>query len=173
MKKRIGIGSFEEDQINALLTILRHREELQDGLHGLADELRRRARVHDRSKLQLDEFKGFSRINKTAREHPFGSDEYRKSMRTEQGPDGCITLHFKRNSHHPEYHPDPSKMNFLDTIEMVFDWNAAAKTYGTNSLSESLEVQRKKDIGRTLSKQQWWLIEQVVEWIEGREIEAL
>ena len=87
-------------------------------------------------------------------------------MKSEHGKDGCITLHFSRNSHHPEYYFNPADMGFLDIIEMVFDWNAAAKTYGTNTLSESLEVQRKKDIGRTLTKEQWWLIEQVVEWIE-------
>ena len=55
---------MSDDKMNALLTILRHREELQDGLHNLSDELKRRARAHDRSKLQLDEFTGFSRINK-------------------------------------------------------------------------------------------------------------
>ena len=124
-----------DDYIKLLLTMHRHRSFVVDGLEQVSDELRRRGRVHDRSKYQFDEFEGFSQINATAREHPYGSKEYEESLNSAKGPDGCITKHFARNSHHPEYfidHPEHydgiEEMGWLDLIEMVIDWHSAALT---------------------------------------------
>lgn len=151
------------DELLALATIIRHRDTVRMNIQRLTQELDRRALTHDLSKLSKDEIGGFARINRAAREHPYGSPEYRESMRREKGPDGCITLHFSRNSHHPEFHADPQSMGFLDIVEMVLDWKAAADTYGQNTLREGLAVQRDRF---AFSAPQWWLIEQVVEWIE-------
>lgn len=157
--------SHPDEKINTLLTIMRHREELTDGIESLVQDLRQRARKHDRSKIRLGEFEGFSQINGSAREHPYGSDGYREALKSQRGPDGCLTLHFSRNSHHPEYYDNPANMTFMDIIEMVIDWNAAVKTYGTNTLSDSLEVQRER---LQLPETHWWLIEQVVSYLETR-----
>ena len=152
-----------EDAIRTLLTVMRHREEVADHLHKLADHFRARAREHDRSKLRLDEFDGFTRINKTAREHPYGSKEYKDSMASEKGPDGCITLHFSRNAHHPEFHERDGYMGLLDLMEMVIDWKAAADTYGNNTLWESLKIHRSRF---DFDDWQWGVIEQMAHFLE-------
>ena len=157
------MSASDQDPWKLLLTVLRHVGFVQDGLEDLAGEFRRRARVHDRSKLQADEWDGFVQINRAAREFPPNSPEYRDSLKSQTGPDGCITKHYSRNSHHPEYHDSVEQMGFLDIVEMVIDWNAAAKTYGTMTLRESLPHHRDR-FGFTDA--QWWLIEQVVEWLE-------
>ena len=123
------------DSMKALLTITRHRETVASQLERLADELRQRGRDHDRSKLQLDEFEGYERINAAGREHPYGSPELKKAIRAEE----CVKLHYARNSHHPEHHYESTEeMSFMDIIEMVIDWYSASVSYGQTPLSESL-----------------------------------
>jgi hypothetical protein len=46
---------------------------------------------------------------------------------------------------------------------MVLDWKAAADTYGKQTLRGSLPHHRERF---AFAAAQWWLIEQVVEWIE-------
>lgn len=156
------------DEMKCLLTVMRHREHLSDHLNRLATILKRRARVHDRSKLKFDEFEGFTRINKVARQHKYGTNEYREALRSENKETGCIGLHYARNTHHPECHVDVKKMDFLDIIEMVFDWAAAVATYqdSLGGLAESVCVHRSRF---DFSEEQWWLVDQVVSWIEGGE----
>ena len=152
------------DEIKCLLTWIRHKTALVEQLEMLSDELRQRGRLHDLSKLRLDEFSGFTGINQAAREHPYGSEAYRAVLFAENKKGSCIALHFQRNRHHPEFWDDPKNMTWVDLIEMVFDWNAAAATYGQSSLVESLQVQRKRFKGK-FTEEQWWLIEQVVAWL--------
>ena len=51
------------DEVQALLTIMQHREVVGERMIRLGEELIRRGRVHDRSKLRADEFGGYVRIN--------------------------------------------------------------------------------------------------------------
>lgn len=152
-----------EDGIKALATITRHRDMVRLNMQRLSQEIERRALTHDMTKLSPDELGGFVRINRAAREHPYGSDEYTASMEREKGEDGCITLHYARNSHHPEHHAKPLDMGFLDIIEMVLDWKAASDTYGKMTLRGSLPHHRERFL---FTSEQWWLIESVVDWIE-------
>jgi len=154
---------MNDDQVLALATIIRHRDFVRLRLHRLVAELQRRAIAHDESKLTTDEILGFCRINRAAREHPYGSVEYNASMDSEKQPGGCISLHFSRNSHHPEFHGSADAMGFLDIIEMVIDWSAASATYGKTSLRDSLSKQRERF---QFTDSQWWLIEQAVAWLE-------
>lgn len=128
------------EQTKVLLTLTRHQRLVSHFLRRLARELEARADVHDLSKLQFDEFEGFVRINQVARKHPYGSPEYMQSLKDEQP---TLDLHFSRNRHHPEYHPNGvGDMDFIDFVEMVCDWAAASKTYGTTEIDNVLEVQR-------------------------------
>lgn len=151
------------DALLALSTIIRHRDSVRLNVQRLTQELDRRALTHDMSKLSPEEVEGFVRINRTAREHAYGSPEYDESMDREKQPGGCIALHFSRNSHHPEFHESDADMGFLDIIEMVLDWKAASDTYGKMTLRGSLPHHRERF---AFTEAQWWLIEQVVEWIE-------
>ena len=50
-------------------------------------------------------------------------------------------LHWKRNSHHPEYYDNPNDMSELDLLEMACDCHARSKQYGT-SLLEYIDIQQ-------------------------------
>lgn len=172
----------DADQIRTLNTIVHHRLRVQQALQKVTQALERRALVHDESKFREDEFEGFSRINATARQFPYGSEEYRASLKAEKP---TIDLHYARNDHHPEFylHPDfgnyasdANGMGLLAVIECVCDWWAAWKVYDgqrapeqRSSWKENLEKQRIrfKEAGR-LSEAQWWAVEQVAALLESR-----
>ena len=148
------------DEMQSLLTMMRHRMAVQHGLNSISSELEKRAIVHDESKFRLDEFDGFVRVNAAARKHEFGSDELKAVLKSET----CVDLHKGRNAHHPEHHDDIANMSFLDIIEMTIDWWAASVTYGQTKLKDSLPVL----LGRyEFTEGQVWLIKQVVKWLSA------
>ncbi len=50
-------------------------------------------------------------------------------------------IHWKRNSHHPEYYDTPNDMTDLDLMEMACDCHARSKQFGTD-LMEYIKVQQ-------------------------------
>lgn len=164
-----------EDGIQLLRTIAAHRDYVRRGMLLLTQEIEMRALVHDISKLSADEFAGFSRINRAAREHPYGSDEYRAGLKAEKP---TIALHYSRNTHHPEhwtpdaFQGDASLMGFLDLIEMVIDWRSAYLTYGSQGTWEENMGRQFDRYGLQFSSAQWWLINQVSAWLVGAEVRS-
>lgn len=140
-------------EMAALVTIQRHITTVQKHLNKFVSRLQQRAIEHDLSKLSKDEFAGFVEVNQIARLYPYGSQEYKDSLKDNQ----TIALHFSRNSHHPEYYikHGVNDMTILDWIEMVTDWKAASETYGNTSFEDSLEIQRKRF---KLTEAQMWLV---------------
>lgn len=136
----------------ALVVITRHITLVQAYLSRFLSVLQQRMVEHDLSKLSSDEFNGFVKINRAAREHKYGSAEYRASLKKAD----ATKLHYSRNSHHPEYHENGIEdMSFFDIIEMVIDWKAASITYGQSSFEESLEINKDRF---SLTKEQLYLI---------------
>jgi hypothetical protein len=163
----------ETDQIRTLNTIVHHRLQVQSAIQRVTQTLERRALVHDESKFREDEFAGFSRINATAREHPYGSEEYRASLKAEKP---TIQLHYSRNSHHPEHwqgpHDSPQGMGLFDLIEMTCDWWAAWKVYDgqreeskRSTWMENVAKQRDR-FAQALSAEQWFVVGQVAALLE-------
>lgn len=148
------------EEVKTLITILKHKGLVQKYLYKLSQELEIRAVAHNLSKLGIDEFIGFIAINKVAREHPYGSKDYKASLKDND----VIDLHFSKNQHHPEHHNNyVIGMGLVDIIEMVCDWKSASITYGKTTLSEALEIQIER-FG--LTKEQLYLIKLIIEEIE-------
>jgi hypothetical protein len=170
------------DGVQLLRSYLLHCRYVQRGINRVATALHERADSHDDSKLFADEFAGFSRINQAAREHPYGSPEYRAGLEQEKP---TIDLHYSRNSHHPEHGrllgeaaererglPDDATyweaykpMTFIDLIEMVCDWRGAYLAYGSQGTwDENMKKQRERYLKRFNAKE-WWLIEEVAAFV--------
>lgn len=171
----------EQDQIALLRSWLQHTAYLRSTLGKVAALMQDRAEVHDLSKLSTDEFEGFARINRVAREQKFGSPEYAESMQREKA---TIDLHFSRNRHHAErprliaeaaeserglpddatyhYAVAASAMTWLDIVEMVCDWRAAQLGYGDNSRTWDENVELNLSLkGKYLSEWQIALVRSV------------
>jgi hypothetical protein len=147
------------EEIQTIVTIIRHIELVRKQLFGFARQLESRAQVHDLSKFQLDEFGGFVEINQVARKFKYGSPEYKASITSD-----VVGLHYSRNSHHPEYYSGKvEEMGLFDLIEMVADWKAASETYGQTSFEEALKIQ----IDRfNLTSEQIYLIRKIAESLD-------
>lgn len=153
-----------DEAIKSLVTIERHRSIVSATLRAVAYELMRRADLHDQSKLSLDEFEGFAKINVVGREHAYGSDEYYASLKAiEPNP---IPLHYSRNDHHPEHHKNLSDMEFPQLVEMVCDWYAASVTYGKTTFQGGLTVSFDR---WKFSEGQKFFIQSLAQWIEENE----
>lgn len=151
------------DAVQFLRSYELHCRYVREAIGMIAHRLIERATAHDTSKLMPDEFGGFCRINKAAREHPYLSDEYRSGMRKEQD---TINLHYSRNSHHPE-HTTPDKMSWIDLVEMVCDWRAAYLSYGSQGTwRENIERQKKR-YNTAFPDGAWWLIDRVARELES------
>ncbi len=95
-----------------------------------------RCSVHDMSKIQnTEEFMALASI----------VDEIGDMQNIEHvlSPEqiNAIKLHWKRNSHHPEYYDSPNDMSEMDLLEMACDCHARSKQYGTD-LIEYITVQQ-------------------------------
>ena len=158
------------DLFTTLATMAHHRARVQEGLQRVIQELERRAARHDLSKFTPDELPGFARINRAAREHLYGSPEYRASLKAEKP---TIETHYRRNDHHPEYWDDPSHnigpgmMPVCALIEMVCDWWAAWTVYEGHKAPEmraswrdNMDKQRKR-FAETFSPGQWQVIDEI------------
>jgi RimJ/RimL family protein N-acetyltransferase len=69
----------------------------------------------------------------------------------------AIRLHWKNNSHHPEYYDSPDDITDLDLLEMACDIHARSKQFGTDLL-KYVEVQQVKryHFGKSHYKKLWF-----------------
>jgi Family of unknown function (DUF5662) len=102
-------------------------------------ELQRRLVEHDVTKLESPEREAYDLMTPRLRSTPYGSDEYRATLR-EMKP--AIQHHYEHNPHHPEAHAKGiAGMSLLDLVEMLCDWKAAALRQPESlSLAKSIEV---------------------------------
>ena len=92
---------------------------------------------HDFSKYKKDEREGFASIIGTLGKMTYPSNEYRNELTKIAA---ILTLHYKRNSHHPEHHTNRLyDMNILEIIEMAIDWRAAVRRMKNGNIYKSIE----------------------------------
>ena len=135
----------------AIATILRHRAFIARTLGWIASDLTGRAHDHDLTKLEPDMLPGFCDVN--------------AGSRTERSA-YAVTTHTTTETHHPDAHIPPSDMGWLDIIEMVCDWHAAAESYKHNDDAYGFA----EGVRRELDKREWtpaqhWLIQEVAHFL--------
>ncbi len=95
-----------------------------------------RCSVHDISKIQnTEEFMSLASIIDEI------DDMHNVEHVLSQEQVNAIKLHWKKNSHHPEYYDNSNDMSELDLLEMACDCHARSKQYGTNLL-EYITIQQ-------------------------------
>ena len=103
----------------------------------MANELIRRAHVHDDSKLRSPEVEVFDEFTPKLRELTYGSPEYHEA-RHAMG-EGLLH-HYAFNDHHPEHHGNGiGGMHLVQLLEMVCDWMAATYRMADGDIHRSIE----------------------------------
>jgi len=112
----------------------KHQQEVSKIMMMFAQELLRRAMVHDASKMEDPERETFIRVTPLLRLLTYGSPEY-KVVLQDMGP--ALEHHYANNDHHPEHGDDLEDMGLFAIVEMICDWMAAVKR-GDGDIFESL-----------------------------------
>lgn len=95
-----------------------------------------RCQIHDMSKItNADEFMALASIVDTI------GDLRNIAYEPSQEQIEAKSIHWKHNSHHPEYYDSPNDMTDLDLMEMACDCHARSKQFGTN-LMDYIDVQQ-------------------------------
>ena len=116
---------------------------LEIGEIDLALELLKRCANHDNSKFNYEEIMSFISIPK--------DNDGMKNANTKMDDfmQKAISIHWKNNSHHPEYYDDPHDMTELDILEMACDCYSRSLQFGTNLL-EFIEIRQKERFNLSL-----------------------
>lgn len=123
---------------------LTHIDRVRSLLRDMADDLDRRAKRHDRTKLMPPEKPIFDEFTPKLKEATYGSDEY-KGFLAEMKV--ALDHHYAHNSHHPEHYSAGIRgMDLLDVVEMICDWKAATERHANGNLARSI-VQNQERFG--------------------------
>lgn len=152
--------------------IAKHIACVQEVVMLVVDELRGRAIVHDASKFEKDELKGYLRFEEMPEGLEYGSPEYQAAMAKIMDGNDCFILHSQRHDHHPEYYDCPEQgvdlgmMGLFPLMEMVADWAGAHKSYGNKGgWRESIE----HNIGKhEFSEEQKWVIREMADFFSRK-----
>ncbi len=130
---------MESDKvILAKLEVLKHIHLVRKYLMDMIEELDKRAREHDLSKLESPEKETFGEYTEELSKTKYGTPEYSELLKKVQP---AIDHHYAKNRHHPEHWPNGvNDMNLLDLVEMLCDWKAATERVKDGNIRYSIKV---------------------------------
>jgi hypothetical protein len=119
---------------------LKHIKEVAHTINLFKKELKKRAKNHDKSKMESPEVEIFDEYTPKLKGSTYGSDEYKEYLKEMKV---ALDHHYKNNQHHPEFHPSGiDSMNLIDIIEMFSDWVAATKRHEDGDMRRSLDINK-------------------------------
>jgi len=119
-----------------------HIDQVRTFMNMVVENIKQRAEVHDRSKMESPEIEIFTEYTPKLKHSTYGSDEY-KSFLTGMGK--ALKHHYANNTHHPEHYEDGIRgMDLLDVVEMFCDWKAATMRHNDGDIRKSIEYNQKR-----------------------------
>jgi hypothetical protein len=119
-----------------------HIRRVRELLYGVRVRLRKRADVHDASKLEEPEKSGFDEVAGALGGLTYGSPEYKAQLEKLKP---VLEHHYTHNSHHPEHFKlGLYDMSLLDLVEMFCDWKAATERHADGSLEKSIQINKER-----------------------------
>ncbi|SRR5258708_962795 len=121
--------------------LIDHKRRVAHYMGLIANELFKRAAVHDNSKFSPEEFEAYDQAFPNFKKYAFGSEEL-KAVYESIRP--ALQHHFQENRHHPEHFENGIyEMNLIDVLEMVCDWLAASHRSKTG-IGKGMEINEEK-----------------------------
>ena len=122
--------------------LVQHKAWVAENMQVAANDLFRRAAIHDNSKFEPEEFEPYEEAFPNLQKYAYGTEELRAELRKIKP---AIHHHFSVNRHHPEYFGETgiNGMNLIDVLEMVCDWMAASKRSQTG-IAKGLEINKER-----------------------------
>lgn len=124
------------------LEALKHIHRVRVLLYQMIEELDRRAREHDQSKLESPEAEVYGEYTPELAKVEYDSPEY-KALLEKVRP--AVEHHYSKNRHHPEHWPNGiNDMTILDLCELLADWKAATERNKNGNIRTSIEKNTKR-----------------------------
>jgi hypothetical protein len=121
---------------------LEHINNVRKFINFVVFELRKRATVHDKSKMESPEVEIFDEYTPKLAGSTYGGPEYKEFLKG-MGP--ALEHHYAYNRHHPEHFPAGIEgMDLIDIIEMFCDWKAATLRHDDGDMLRSINVNKKR-----------------------------
>lgn len=122
--------------------VLKHKQDVGEYMARFANELFKRAVIHDFSKFSEEEFYAFESATPKLKNLTYGSDEYKQQLELIKP---AIQHHYKVNSHHPEHYSKGVKgMSLMDIVEMLCDWMGAVKRHNDGNILKSIKINKER-----------------------------
>lgn len=130
--------SFDTDKTTlGKLETFKHIHRVRHFLFLMMEELDRRAREHDASKLDSPEAEIFGEWTPELAKVEYMSPEYKVLMEKVRP---ATDHHYANNRHHPEHWPKGVEdMTLCDLVEMLCDWKAATERNKNGNIRTSIE----------------------------------
>ena len=119
-----------------------HQRAVKANVDAFIEDLRKRGKTHDASKLESPEVEGFAKATHQLKSLTYDSEEYKVKIK-EMEP--FLKHHYENNSHHPEHHEKGvDGMTLVDVVEMFCDWQAAAERHDDGNINDSIDKNEKR-----------------------------
>ena len=119
------------------LETIKHIHKVREYLCFVIEELDKRARLHDLSKLESPEAEIFGEFTPELAKTEYGSPEYKELLEKVKP---AIENHYAKNRHHPEHWKNGiDDMTLIDLLEMLVDWKAATERNKNGNIKKSIE----------------------------------
>ena len=151
----------EEKAVN--YQTMRHIERVRNLLNEVLKEILDRGKLHDQSKLEFPEVKGFTEFTKELAGSTYGSEEY-EELKTKLAE--TLKHHYSHNRHHPEHFKNGiNDMNLIDLIELMCDWKAASERHNDGNIRKSIEINAERF---EISPQLRRIFENTADFLDGK-----
>jgi len=137
-----------EEKYDSAMDTKAHKLEVLKIMSCICRELLDRGEKHDDSKLREPEKSVFDKVTPRLRGLTYGSDAYKKSLKT-MGK--ALDHHYAHNKHHPEYNDvngftkevggpggSVAAMDLMDIVEMFCDWLGATRRHDDGDILKSI-----------------------------------
>lgn len=132
----------KDSTILGKLETLKHIHKVRGLLYLMIEELDKRARLHDLSKLESPEAEVFGEHTPKLAEVEYDSAEYKELLEKVKP---AIQHHYSKNRHHSEFWPNGiNDMDLIDILEMLVDWRAAGDRNKNGNIRKSIEKNQKR-----------------------------
>jgi hypothetical protein len=122
------------------LEAIKHIHRVRHFLYLMIEELDKRARLHDQSKLESPEKEIYGEYTPELAKTEYGSEAY-KALLEKVKP--ATEHHYAKNRHHPEHWPNGiNDFTLIDLVEMLCDWRAATERNKNGNIRKSIDFNK-------------------------------
>ena len=131
------MSTDSDTTIQGMMETMKHVHRVRALLYLMIEELDKRARVHDLSKLESPEKEILGEHTPKLGTAIYNSPEYHKLLELVKP---ALDHHYAKNRHHPQHWPNGvNDMTLIDLVEMLCDWKASTERVKDGNIRTSIE----------------------------------